>query len=243
MTVVLSLDEVGVYYHRRNSLWNREKQWALRDVSFDVNNGETLGVIGNNGAGKSTLLRVLAGLLDPDEGSIRRTIRTASLLTINLGFLPELNGRDNAILSGMLMGLSRGQVLEKLDRMIEFSELGDAIDDPFRTYSAGMRARLGFGVALTVDPDVILVDEVLGVGDQRFRDKSTRAMKEKINSDKTVILVSHSQEMIRELCDRLIWIDRGTVAANGGVDEVLGLYNAAPPVNDEEPNQFPGEHH
>ena len=233
MTVVLSLDEVGVYYHRRNSLWNREKQWALRDVSFDVNNGETLGVIGNNGAGKSTLLRVLAGLLDPDEGSIRRTIRTASLLTINLGFLPELNGRDNAILSGMLMGLSRGQVLEKLDRMIEFSELGDAIDDPFRTYSAGMRARLGFGVALTVDPDVILVDEVLGVGDQRFRDKSTRAMKEKINSDKTVILVSHSQEMIRELCDRLIWIDRGTVAANGGVDEVLGLYNATPPVNDE----------
>ena len=232
MTVVLSLDEVGVYYHRRNSLWNREKQWALRDVSFDVNNGETLGVIGNNGAGKSTLLRVLAGLLDPDEGSIRRTIRTASLLTINLGFLPELNGRDNAILSGMLMGLSRGQVLEKLDRMIEFSELGDAIDDPFRTYSAGMRARLGFGVALTVDPDVILVDEVLGVGDQRFRDKSTRAMKEKINSDKTVILVSHSQEMIRELCDRLIWIDRGTVAANGGVDEVLGLYNATPPVND-----------
>ena len=229
MTVVLSLDEVGVYYHRRNSLWNREKQWALRDVSFDVNNGETLGVIGNNGAGKSTLLRVLAGLLDPDEGSIRRTIRTASLLTINLGFLPELNGRDNAILSGMLMGLSRGQVLEKLDRMIEFSELGDAIDDPFRTYSAGMRARLSFGVALTVDPDVILVDEVLGVGDQRFRDKSTRAMKEKINSDKTVILVSHSQEMIRELCDRLIWIDRGTVAANGRVDEVLGLYNAAPP--------------
>ena len=227
MTVVLGLDGVGVYYHRRNSLWNREKQWVLRDVSFEVNNGETLGVVGNNGAGKSTLLRVLAGLLDPDEGSIRREIRTASLLTISLGFLPELSGRDNAILSGMLMGLSRRQSLEKLDRMIEFSELGDSIDDPFRTYSAGMKARLSFGVALTTDPDVILVDELLGVGDQRFREKSTRVMKEKINSDKTVVLVSHSQETIRELCDRLIWIDRGRVAATGMVDEVLGRYNTA----------------
>ena len=153
------------------------------------------------------------------------TFKTASLLTLNLGFLPHLSGRDNAIVSGMLLGLSRGEVIEKLDQVTEFSELGRAIDDPIRTYSAGMRARLSFGVALTSEPDVILVDEAMGVGDREFRQKSTKAMKEKLKSDKTVILVSHSEPLVREMCDRLVWIENGTVVASGDVDAVLNEYN------------------
>ena len=225
MSVALSLDQVGVFYRRRVSLLNREKFWAIRKISFEVKTGETLGVIGRNGSGKSTLLRVLADLLVPDEGKVIRSIKTASLLTLNLGFLPHLSGRDNAIVSGMLLGLSRREAIENLGQVTEFSELGSAIDDPIRTYSAGMRARLSFGVALTSDPDVILVDEALGVGDKAFRQKSTKAMKEKMKSDKTVVLVSHSEALVREMCNSLVWIENGTVVAHGDVDFVLNEYN------------------
>ncbi|MBT5700179.1 MAG: ABC transporter ATP-binding protein, partial [Gammaproteobacteria bacterium] len=145
--------------------------------------------------------------------------------TLNLGFLPHLSGRDNAIVSGMLLGLSRREAIENLGQVAEFSELGSAIDDPIRTYSAGMRARLSFGVALTSDPDVILVDEALGVGDKEFRQKSTKAMKAKMKSNKTVVLVSHSEALVREMCNSLVWIENGTVVALGDVDSVLNEYN------------------
>lgn len=224
MSVALTLEDVGVFYRRRTSLFNREKHWALRHISFEVRSGETLGVIGRNGAGKSTLLKILAGILAPDEGTVKREVATASLLTINLGFLPHLSGIDNAILSGMLMGLSKSMIREKLPQVIEFSELGDAINEPYRTYSAGMKARLGFGVAFTADPDIILVDEVLGVGDRDFRPKSTRAMKEKITSNKTVVIVSHNEPLIRETCDRLVWVENGAVVATGDVDPILADY-------------------
>ncbi len=227
MSVALSLNQVGVFYNRKVSLFNREKSWAIRDISFEVNTGETLGIIGRNGAGISTLLRVLADLLEPDEGQITRNVKTASLLTLNLGFMPHLSGRDNAIVSGMLMGLSRKEAIANLEDVISFSELGDAIDDPFRTYSSGMRARLGFGIALTSDPDIILVDEVLGVGDKEFRQKSTREMKEKMQSDKTVVLVSHSESLVREICDRVVWIENGAVIASGEVEDVLTEYNGS----------------
>jgi len=224
MSVALKLDDIGVFYRRRASLFNREKHWAIRHVSFEVRSGETLGVIGRNGAGKSTLLKILAGILAPDEGTVIREVATASLLTINLGFLPNLSGVDNAILSGMLMGLSKSMIREKLPQIIEFSELGDAINDPFKTYSAGMKARLGFGVAFAADPDIILIDEVLGVGDREFRLKSTRAMKEKITSDKTVVVVSHNEPLSRETCDRLVWIEDWMVVATGDVDPILADY-------------------
>jgi len=225
MTTLLELDNVGVRYRKRTSLFGAEWHWAIRNLTFDVRAGETLGVIGHNGAGKSTLLKVLTGILAPDEGSVNRYCRTASLLTINLGFMPHLSGRDNAVLSGMLMGLSRDEVSERLDDIIDFVELGTFIDEPFRTYSSGMKARLGFGVAFAADPDIILVDEVLGVGDKDFRLKSTNAMKEKISSDKTVVLVSHNETMIREICDRLILIENGTIIAEGDVDAVLTRYS------------------
>lgn len=225
-SILLSLDRVGVFYRKRLSLFAAEKHWAIKDVSFDVKAGETLGVIGHNGAGKSTLLKLLTGILSPDEGTISRRCETASLLAINLGFVPHLSGRDNAILSGMLLGLSKKEVMARLDEMIAFSELEEQIDDPFRTYSAGMKARLGFGVAFSADPDIILIDEVLGVGDRDFRIKSTNAMKEKIQSDKTVVVVSHSEPLVQEICDRLVWIEDGRVIAKGDVDGVLERYSA-----------------
>ncbi len=225
-SILLNLEDVGVYYRKRISLFSEERHWAIRDVTFNVRAGETLGVIGHNGAGKSTLLKLLTGIISPDEGTISRYCETASLLAINLGFVPHLSGRDNAILSGMLLGLSKEEVMARLDDMIEFSELGDQIDDPFRTYSAGMKARLGFGVAFSADPDIILVDEVLGVGDRDFRVKSTNAMKEKIQSDKTVVVVSHSEPLVREICDRLVWIENGHIMAKGDVNEVLDQYSA-----------------
>ncbi|NBS27067.1 MAG: ABC transporter ATP-binding protein [Gammaproteobacteria bacterium] len=172
-SVVLSLDNVGIRYRKRVSLLRSSWRWAIRQLSFEVHAGETLGIIGHNGAGKSTLMKVLTGILAPDEGEVIRNCETASLLTINLGFMPHLSGRDNAILSGMLLGLSQAEVRSKLPAIIEFSELEKFIDEPFRTYSAGMKARLGFGIAFASDPDVILIDEVLGVGDRDFRRKST----------------------------------------------------------------------
>ena len=169
--MLLDVKNIDVLYDDFQVIW---------DVSINVNKAEMVALLGPNGSGKSTLLRVLADLLVPDEGKVTRSIKTASLLTLNLGFLPHLSGRDNAIVSGMLLGLSRIEAIGKLGQVIEFSELGSAIDDPIRTYSAGMRARLSFGVALCSDPDVILVDEALGVGDREFRQKSTKEMKEKI---------------------------------------------------------------
>ena len=225
--LALEMKEVGVRYKKRTSVFGSDWHWAISDICFDLRGGETLGVVGRNGAGKSTLLKVLAGILAPDVGEVHRFCEGASLLTINLGFMPHLSGRDNAKLSGMLMGIGKSEISECLDEIIEFAGLGDFIDEPLRTYSSGMKARLGFGVALTADPDIILVDEVLGVGDKAFKKKSTLAMQEKISSNKTVVLVSHNETMVREICDRVLWIEEGQVLAQGPVDEVMDQYSAS----------------
>ena len=220
----LEMKSVGVWYRKRTSIFRRDRRWAIKDMSFDLKRGETLGVVGRNGSGKSTLLKVLSGILAPDEGEINQFCERASLLTINLGFMPHLSGHDNAKLSGLLMGICKNDMSERLEEIIDFAGLGDFIDEPLRTYSSGMKARLGFGVALAADPDIILVDEVLGVGDKSFRKKSTAAMRKKINSNKTVVLVSHNEAMVRETCDRVVWIDKGRVKAEGPVAEVMDQY-------------------
>ena len=226
MSNVIELREAGVWYKKKVSLFRTEKSWGLRNVSLQVKRGETLGVIGGNGAGKSTLLKLLSGILDPDEGKVLRKVRNISLLTLGLGFLPNLSGRDNAVLSGILLGKTKDEMRNLLDDIIDFSEIGDAINDPVRAYSSGMRARLSFATALKADSDMILVDELLGVGDRQFRKKSTQAMKEQISSEKTVVIVSHNEELISEVCDRLIWIDAGTIKAQGSVEEVRKQYHA-----------------
>ena len=221
---VIELQNVGVSYTRRAGLMRGQKFWALHDVSFDLHQGETLGVVGHNGAGKSTLLRLLAGIMAPDRGDVISRTDRVSLLSLQAGFVPHLTGRENAILSGILMGLSRKEVLARMQDIIEFSELGEFIDEAVRTYSSGMRARLGFAVAFQADPDVLLVDEILGVGDAGFREKSALAMKQKIASDKTVVIVTHNPETIIDLCNRIVWIHNGVTHAIGEPRELLRQY-------------------
>lgn len=223
---LLSLDQVGLAFRPGGlSLRRREPFWVLKDVTFTLYSGETLGVIGRNAAGKSTLLRLLAGILAHDRGTFINQGHTTALLSLQTGFVPYLTGRQNAILSGILLGLRRREVEARMDAIIDFSELGDFIDEPLSNYSSGMRARLGFAVAYQVEPDILLIDETLGVGDEAFLAKSTEAMHARIRSDKTIVLVSHNPGTIRKLCDRAIWLEEGVTLAAGPVDEVAKAYH------------------
>lgn len=224
---VIELRNVGVCYMRRSGFMRHTRFWALHDVSFDIRHGETLGVIGHNGAGKSTLLRLLAGILAPDSGELVSRAERISLLTLQAGFVPYLSGRQNALLSGILLGMSYQQVAARMPEIISFSGLEEFIDQPLHTYSSGMRARLGFTVAFQADPDVLLVDEVLGVGDAAFKEKSTAAMHAKIASDKTVVIVTHSAETVLELCDRVVWIHRGVTHQIGEPEVIVERYQAS----------------
>lgn len=222
--LALSLDSVGSYYWRRQSYSRREKYWALKNITFDVRHGESLGVIGRNGAGKSTLLALLAGITRPDRGVLINHGVTATLLSLQVGFIPSLTARDNAILSGLMLGLRKKEVEQRMNEIAEFAELGEFFDQPVETYSAGMKARLGFAAAFQLDPDVLLVDEVLGVGDQDFKQKSAKLMREKIRSDKTVVMVSNSLATITKLCDRAVWINEGVTQATGDPQDVVDEY-------------------
>jgi len=207
--------------------WNSDKYWALKDISFKVYHGETLGVLGRNGAGKSTLLRLLAGIISPDRGNITYMHGfRASLLSLQVGFSGHLTGRQNIVMSGMLLGVSRPKMLECTPEIIAFSGLGEFIDQPVRTYSSGMRARLGFAISYYANPDALLIDEVLGVGDADFKKKTSALMKERIKSDKTVVLVSHNKATIKKYCDRAVLIDNGVVSGVGETAEVVRQYNA-----------------
>jgi len=222
---VISLKHVGVNYWLRQSLFSRRKFWALRDVSFDLFEGESLGVIGKNGVGKSTLLRLLAGVMSPDCGTLKNNGVSTSLLSLNLGFLPYLSGRENAILGGMFQGMTKEQISSKMEDIIRFAELEDFIDEPVAAYSSGMKARLGFAVAFQIQPDVLLIDEVIGVGDADFQRKSVEVMKERIRSqDTTIVFVSHSAPLIRELCNRAVWIEDRIVQVEGDAEMVLDAY-------------------
>ncbi|MCK7546975.1 ABC transporter ATP-binding protein [Marinobacter koreensis] len=202
---VLSLCDVGVRYKRRGGLLQKPEYFqALKNVSFDLRQGETLGIVGRNGAGKSTLLRVMAGIIRPDQGRVINYGVSVSLLALQAGFDPELPGRDNAIMNGMLLGYTRRQVEARMTDIVAFSELGDFIDEPVKTYSSGMRSRLGFSVSVFMTPDVLLLDEILSVGDRGFREKAESEMTRKMSSDQTIVLVSHSENQINRLCDRVI---------------------------------------
>jgi lipopolysaccharide transport system ATP-binding protein len=220
------LDRVAVSFQTRRSVRAGGFE-ALHDISLDVRHGEKLGVIGRNGAGKSTLLRVLAGVLAPDSGRVERNHGRCQLLALGTGFMPNLTGRENALLSGLLQGMERREVLSRLEAMKEFSELGDFFEQPVKTYSSGMRARLGFSVAIQQQPDVLLIDETLSVGDASFKAKSKQALAARLGGDATVVLVSHSEATIADLCDRAVWLDAGRTRLAGRPDEVLQAYARA----------------
>ncbi len=198
--------------------------WALRDVSFQVDRGESLAIIGPNGAGKSTLLQVLAGILEPTEGAIEVRGRISSLLTLGAGFDMELSGHDNIVLAGAFMGLDHRDMATRLPEIIDFADLGQFIDAPIKTYSAGMNARLGFSIATAVEPDVLLLDEVLGTGDATFRAKSQQRVMELMRAARAIVLVTHDMNWAREFCNRAILLEQGNVVAAGDPGEVVAIH-------------------
>jgi len=222
--VLVELRNVGVAFSAQRQL-NGNRFWALEDVTLTLRRGERLGVIGRNGAGKSTLLRVIAGILAPDRGSVQRAPVSCQLLSLALGFTPHLSGRDNAILSGLMLGLRRREIVARLPAIQEFSELGDFFEQPIATYSAGMTMRLAFSVAIQVEPDVLLIDEVLAVGDAEFQQKSGAALRERMREGHTVVLVSHDESQVAKLCDRVLWIEHGKSVLEGSRDDVFAAYH------------------
>lgn len=202
----------------------RERFRALKNVSFRLEQGESLAVVGPNGAGKSTLLGLVAGLAKPDEGTVSVTGSVAALLELGSGFHPDLSGAENVRLNAALLGLSRKRTAQLFDPIVEFSGIGDFIREPLRTYSTGMTMRLAFSVAIHVDPEILLIDEVLAVGDQRFQEKCFDSIHQLRSRGRSLLCVSHSPGMVRQLCDRAIWLDRGELIMTGSTSEILDAY-------------------
>ena len=226
MKPLISLQNVSIRYKQSGNIF-RPKQYfnALKSVSLEVLPGETLGIIGRNGAGKSTLLRLISGVIRPDLGIIINNDVSVSLLALQAGFDANLSGRDNAILTGIMHGLKRHEIETQLNGINAYAELGDFYNKPMRTYSTGMRARLAFSITTIISPDVLLIDEVLSVGDSQFKKKAELTMVEKIQSKQTVVLVTHSQQQILRLCDRAVLLDKGTSITSGKPEDVIKLYN------------------
>lgn len=238
--VVLRLERVSVRYrvmhekidtvrayliHQLKRRVRYNEFWALQDVDLEVYKGEVLGIIGRNGAGKSTLLKVVSRVLRPTRGRVWVKGRIAPLLELSAGFHPELTGRENILLNGALLGFLRKEMEEKFDQIVDFAELWDFIDAPLRTYSSGMTARLGFAIATDVRPDILIVDEVLAVGDEAFRQKSEARMKGFQTRGTTILFVSHTAAAIKEMCQRAVWLDKGMVRMVGEVGNVLEAYH------------------
>ena len=213
---------------QRNFFQKRKKRFtytAIDNISFEVEKGEIFGLTGRNGSGKSTLLRAIGGMLAPDSGEIRLMGQTVSLLAIGVGFKMEMTGRENIYIAGLLLGFSQRKIREKEQDIVDFSELGEFIDMPVRTYSSGMYSRLGFAITATLETDILLIDEVLSVGDERFRKKSYDKMKELIsNKEKTVIICAHNRTILEELCGRVLWMEKGKIVKVGNAKEVLDGY-------------------
>jgi lipopolysaccharide transport system ATP-binding protein len=203
---------------------HHERFCALRNVSFHLEDGESLAIVGSNGAGKSTLLSLAAGLTLPDEGKVRVNGRIAALLELGSGFHWDLTGAENLVLNAALLGLSKRRTNELFDRIVDFSGIGDFIDDPLRTYSSGMIMRLAFSVAIQCEPDILLIDEVLAVGDSAFQEKSRDALVSFRRAGKSMLFVSHSAAAVRAMCDRALWIDHGSLMMEGRPGEVLDAY-------------------
>lgn len=197
---------------------------ALDDVSFDVPAGSTFGLIGSNGSGKSTLLKCLAKIYYPDQGKITARGRVAALLEVGSGFHHELSGRENVFLNGSILGMTRREITRKFDEIVDFSGVSEFIDQPVKNYSSGMYVRLGFAIAINVDPDVLVVDEVLAVGDAEFQDKCSQKFVEFKQAGKTVILVSHSMETVRSMCDQAAWLRRGKLESVGAAEPTIDRY-------------------
>lgn len=243
MRISIVVDNVGKRDHRRNSQrptsfheallrgvrrGKTEAFWGLRHVSFEVQPGTMLGVIGSNGAGKSTLLRLLADIDKPDEGSIRTHGRLDALLSLGAGFHPDLTGRENVFVSGVVHGLTRAEVRRRFDSIVAFAELEEFVDSPLRIYSTGMAMRLGFAVTAHIESDILLIDEILSVGDAAFERKCLDRIRRLRGEGCTIVFISHQLDQIRQMCDGAIWLHKGHVAATGSPDVVVDQYLKGP---------------
>lgn len=217
-----SLKEYFIKFIKNELMYN--EFWALRNVSFSIKKGERLGVLGLNGAGKSTLLKIICGVYKPTEGTVTHKGVIAPLLELGAGFDQQYTGRENIFLYGSVLGYSRKYLEEKYDEIVEFSELGKFIDVPLKNYSSGMKARLGFSIATIADPDILILDEVLSVGDAKFRKKSEKKIMDMFERGVTVIFVSHSLEQVKRLCDRAIILQNGTLIEEGEIETVTENY-------------------
>ena len=225
---LMEIDKVGCTYYVRKGRVKMRAVTVLQEISLSLYEGEILGIIGRNGAGKSTLLRILARIMCPNSGKIyTKPGLNISLLTLNLGFSPELTGKENALLGSMYMGYTKKEAEARLERILSFAELGDWINEPIRTFSTGMQARLGFSVAIEMEPDVLLIDEVLSVGDEYFQDKSSQALTAKMHNGQTSILVSHDLASIKKMCTRVIWLEKGNIFRDGDPCSVTEEYQQA----------------
>ena len=233
--IVLSVTDVHLKYKfyrtqkLKQTLLRRDKRKitefeALKGISFEVEKGINLGVIGSNGSGKSTLLRILAHTLIPDIGSVEINVGSVSLLSLGVGFKPDLTGHENIYLNGLLLGLSEKELDKKMDEIIKFSELGEFIYNPVRTYSSGMKSKLSFSIAVNVNPELLLIDELFSVGDARFQKKSKSKMESMIQDDRTVVMASHSMGMVKQYCQKVLWIEGGSVKGFGDPDDVVNKY-------------------
>ena len=200
--------------------------WSLRNVSFTMNKGERMGILGLNGAGKSTLLKVISGVYKPTEGKVIRHGKVVPLLELGAGFDQQYTGKENIFLYGTVLGYTKGYLEEKYDEIVEFSELGKFIDVPIKNYSSGMKSKLGFSIATIANPDILILDEVLSVGDAKFRNKSEAKIMQLMEGGTTVLFVSHSLAQVRRICDRAMILDHGTLKAIGGIDEISNQYEA-----------------
>jgi lipopolysaccharide transport system ATP-binding protein len=226
MTAVLTLEGIAMSFGMPAA--SGDSHQVLDNLDLKINQGERVGLVGRNGAGKSTLLRIIAGIYPPMAGTVwRHPEKTIALLSLGLGFQGDLSGRDNAFLAAMLQGMTKKEARSHLEAIGEFTELGDYYDQPVKTYSSGMRSRLGFATALLLETDILLIDEILAVGDNAFRKKARQALAQKLDADKTVVLVHHAEQAIREVCTRALWLESGRVRMDGAVEEVLASYNKA----------------
>ena len=236
--IAIKVDHVyksfNIYYDRANTLKERmlffarnkrkEKREVLKDINLTIKNGEAVGLIGVNGSGKSTLLKLMTKIIYPNKGKIITNGKLTSLLELGAGFHPDFSGRENIYFNASIFGLTKKQIDSRLDNIIEFSELGAYIDNPVRTYSSGMYMRLAFAVAINVDADILLVDEVLAVGDQHFQEKCIAKMKELKEQGKTMVFVTHSLGTVKDFCNRAIWLNQGEIQMDGEPDPVIDAY-------------------
>ena len=244
--IALSVDHVGMKFNMSKEKVDNLKEyfvkfvkkeltyqefWALKDVNFKVKKGERVGIVGLNGAGKSTLLKVIAGVLKPTEGSVTTYGKIVPLLELGAGFDKQYTGAENIYLYGSMLGYSKSFIDSKYDEIVEFSELGDFIDVPMKNYSSGMRARVGFSIATVVMPEILILDEVLSVGDAQFKKKSEAKIQSMFDKGVTVLFVSHSLEQVKRICDKAVMLEHGNVIAYGDVEQVATVYNAKLAVN------------